>query len=115
MTRHIFLLWCFCVAGSGNGPEIIRISPTSGAEGTRVEITGRNLQETGRVVFGTTGADFKMISAEELIAIVPHRTATSIITVITSQARVASPFAFVVSSDPRVPEEASYKTGYVNS
>jgi hypothetical protein len=120
MTGRILLLGCLLVgllgvAERGNVPEITRISPTSGPEGARVEITGRNLQETGRVVFGTTGADFKMISAEELIAIVPHRTATSMITVITPLARAVSPFVFVVLSDPRVPDEASYKAGYVNS
>lgn len=120
MTRQIFLFWCLlgcrlCVAGSGDAPQIIRISPTGGPEGTRVEIIGRNLQEVRRVVFGATGADFKTISAEELLAIVPHRTATSTITVITPQARAASPFPFAVLSDPRVPDEASYKSGYVNS
>jgi len=117
MTRQ---LWVFCLLAcrlcvAGDGPEIIRISPTSGPEGSRVEITGRNLREVSRVVFGTTGADFKTISAEELIAIVPHRTATSVITLIAPQARAASAFSFVVSNDPRVPEEASYKAGYVNS
>jgi IPT/TIG domain-containing protein len=120
MKRSIFLICGFlfarlCVAGSSDAPEILRISPTSGAEGTRVEITGRNLQAVGHVLFGTTGADFKMISSEELVAIVPHRTATSAITVIRPQARASSPFPFVVLSDPRVPEEASYKAGYVNS
>ncbi|MGB7585383.1 MAG: IPT/TIG domain-containing protein, partial [Terriglobales bacterium] len=119
MARHTWmfcLLACrLCVAGVGDAPEIARISPTSGPEGTRVEITGRNLQEANRVVFGASVADFKLISAEKLIAIVPHRTATSVITVITPQARVASPFAFVVSDDPRVPDEASYKAEYVNS
>ncbi len=120
MTRQILLIWCLlgcrlCVAAPGETPEIIRISPTSGPEGTRVEIRGRNLQEVGRVVFGTTGADFKTISAEQLIAIVPHRTATSTITVIRPGARAASPFPFVVLNDPRVPDEASYKAGYVNS
>jgi hypothetical protein len=99
----------------GDLPAVVRISPTAGPEGTRVEIIGRNLGEVSRVVFGATSADFKIISAEELIAIVPHRTATSLITVIAPQARAASPFPFVVSSDPRVPDEASYKSGYVNS
>jgi hypothetical protein len=119
MTRQVrvfcLLVSRLCVAGSGDAPEIIGISPTSGPEGTRVEITGRNLQGVSRVVFGTTGADFKMISAERLTTIVPHRTATSAITLIAPKARVASPFAFVVLSDPQVPEEASYKAGYVNS
>jgi hypothetical protein len=34
--------------------------------------------------------------------------------VVTPRGRAASPFAFVVSNDPRVPDEASYKAGYVN-
>jgi hypothetical protein len=117
MTRQLWvfcLLACrFCVAG--DGPEIIRISPTSGPEGTRVEISGRNLGEVSRVVFGTTSADFRTISEEELIVIVPHRTSTSVIALITPRGRAASPFPFVVLNDPRVPEEASYKAGYVNS
>ncbi len=120
MKSRFFLIMCLlasrlCLSEPGEAPEITRISPTSGPEGTRVEITGRNFKEVSRVVFGTSGADFRMISAEELIAIVPHRTATSAITVITAHARAASPFSFVVSSDPRVPPEASYKSGYVNS
>jgi IPT/TIG domain len=120
MTRRISLFWCllacrWCVAGSADGPEIVRISPTGGPEGTRVELTGRNLGEVSRVVFGATSADFKIISPDEVIAIVPHRAATSVIAVITPRARAGSPSAFVVLNDPRVPEEASYKSGYVNS
>ena len=46
--------------------------------------------------------------------LVPHKTATSIITVITPRGRTTSPFSFVVSNDPRVPDEVSYKAGYVN-
>jgi hypothetical protein len=120
MTRQILLFSCLlvgllCAAGAGDPPEIIRISPTSGPEGARVVVTGRNLGEVSRVVFGSTGADFKLISPEELVAIVPHRTLTSLIAVITRQARAVSPFPFAVSSDPRVPDEASYKAGYVNS
>jgi IPT/TIG domain len=120
MTRQILLFSCLlvgrlCAAGAGDAPEIIRISPTSGPEGTRVVVTGRDLQAVSRVIFGSTGADFKLISPEELVAIVPHRTLTSLITVITPRARAVSPFPFVVSSDPRVPDEASYKAGYVNS
>jgi hypothetical protein len=96
-------------------PEILRISPTSGPEGSRVEIIGKNLQEVSTVLFGANSSTFKLISAERLIAIVPHRTATSTITVVTPQARVSSPFPFAVLSDPRIPEEVSYKAGYVNS
>ena len=120
MRQRIFLILGLLAArlyasGASDAPEVIRISPTSGPEGTRVEITGRNLQEVGRVVFGTTGADFKVISAEKLLAIVPHRTASSNLTLITPQTRATSPFPFAVLNDPRVPDEASYKAGYVNS
>ena len=120
MTRQILFALCLlvgrlCMAGSNETPEITRISPTGGPEGTRVEISGRNLKEVKRVAFGTTDADFKIISAEELVAIVPHRTGTSAITVITPQLRATGPFPFAVLSDPRVPEEASYKAGYINS
>ena len=34
--------------------------------------------------------------------------------VVTPQGRGASPSAFVVTNDPRVPDEVSYKAGYVN-
>jgi hypothetical protein len=95
-------------------PEILRISPTSGPEGTRVEILGKNLQQASAVVFGATNSTFKLISSEKLIAIVPHRTATSTVTVVIAQGRASSPFPFVILNDPRIPEEVSYKAGYVN-
>ena len=110
---YLALFSRLCVAG--DAPEIARISPTSGSEGTRVEITGSDLQGVSRVLFGSHQADFRKISEDELVAIVPHRAMTSAVTVITPHAQTVSPFAFVVSNDPRVPEEASYKSGYVNS
>jgi hypothetical protein len=95
-------------------PEILRISPTSGPEGSRIEITGQNLQEASAVFFGTTNSAFKLVSPEELIALIPHKSVTSTITVVTPRGRASSPFAFVISNDPRVPDEVSYKAGYVN-
>lgn len=95
-------------------PEILRISPTSGAEGSQVEITGRNLQAATAVFVGNASSVFKVASPEELITLIPHRSATSAITVITPQGRSASPFAFAITNDPRVPDEVSYKAGYVN-
>ena len=89
-------------------PEILRISPTSGPEGSRVEITGKKLQ------VGTTSSAFKLVSPEELITLIPHKSVTSTITVVTPRGRASSPFAFVISNDPRVPGEVSYKAGYVN-
>ncbi len=95
-------------------PEILRISPTSGPEGTRVEITGKNLQEASAVFLGTTSSTFTLVSPEELVILIPHKSVTSAITVATPRGRAASPFAFVISNDPRVPDEVSYKAGYVN-
>jgi IPT/TIG domain len=98
-----------------NKPEILRISPTSGPEGTRVEIVGKNLQQITKVLFGTSSSQYKLVSADKLICIVPHHTSTSEITVLTSKTRASSPFPFSVVNDPRIPEEVSYKAGYVSS
>ncbi len=95
-------------------PEILRISPTSGPEGSRVEIIGNNFQKASAVFFGVTSSSFTIISPDELIVLIPHRSETSTITVVTPRGRAASPFAFAVTNDPRVPDEVSYKAGYVN-
>ena len=95
-------------------PEILRISPTSGPEGSRVEITGKNLQEASAVFLGATSSTFMLVSSEQIITLIPHKSVTSTITVVTPRGRAASPFAFVISNDPRVPDEVSYKAGYVN-
>jgi len=79
-----------------------------------VEITGTNLQEASAVFFGATSAVFKFVSADAMIMLIPHKSATSTITVVTPRGRATSPFAFIISNDPRVPAEVSYKAGYVN-
>lgn len=80
-----------------------------------MEITGRNLSEVTAVLFGANNSVFKPISGEKVVAIVPHRTPSSQITVVTAHARASSPFVFVVVNDPRVPDEVSYKSGYVST
>jgi hypothetical protein len=95
-------------------PQISRISPTSGPEGSRVEIIGENLQEASAVFFGRSDSTFSVVSSEEIVALVPHKTLTSTFSVVTPRGSASSPFAFVVSNDPRVPDEVSYKAGYVN-
>jgi hypothetical protein len=105
-----------CVSvGAQTRPEILRISPTSGPEGSRVEIIGKNLQGASAVLFGSTSSAFTFVSPEELVALIPHKSETSTVTVVTARGRASSPFAFVVSNDPRVPDEVSYKAGYVNA
>jgi hypothetical protein len=95
-------------------PEILRISPTSGPEGSRIEITGKNLQEASAVLFGSTSSVFQVVSPEKLIMLIPHKSVTSAVTVVTPRGRASSPSAFVITNDPRVPDEVSYKAGYVN-
>jgi len=95
-------------------PGILRISPTSGPEGSRVEITGTGLQEASAVFFGSTNSAFTIVSPEQIVTLIPHKSVTSTVTVVTPRGRASSPFAFVVSNDPRVPDEVSYKAGYVN-
>jgi hypothetical protein len=82
-------------------------------EGT-LQIIGQNLQNASAVLFGKTQAVFNPVSPERLIAIVPHGVSTAIITVITPQGQSSGTSPFVVSNDPRIPEEVSYKAGYVN-
>lgn len=111
-------LWLMLLLSAGisaqTAPGILRISPTSGPEGTRVQITGRNLSQVSSVSFGSTAATFKSISEDEAVALVPHKTTTASITVVTPRGRASSPFPFVVVNDPRIPDEVSYMSGYVN-
>ena len=79
-----------------------------------MQISGRSLDTVTSVLFGTSPAAFQAISSEKLIALVPHRAVTSAITLVSALGRSTSALPFVVSNDPRVPEEVSFKAGYVN-
>ncbi|MGH9504898.1 MAG: IPT/TIG domain-containing protein [Terriglobales bacterium] len=110
---------CALLALSGSAaqsiaPRISTISPSSGPEGTRVEIDGKNLVAVSAVLVGDTPAVFRSVSPQRLLIIVPHKVSTSSITVVTPLGRTTSESAFVVSNDPRIPDEVSYKAGYVN-
>ena len=110
-----FLLFAGLSAAAQAGPlEILTFSPTSGPEGTRVEVSGRNLVKISAVLFGGGEMAFKSLSPEKVVAIVPHKVFSSGIVVVTPLGRGASPSAFVVANDPRIPDEVSYKAGYVN-
>jgi len=98
----------------GRAPKILRISPTGGPEGTPVHIAGENLDGSSAVLFGTSSAVFKPTSPEEIVAIVPHNTATAILTVVTPRGRAASPFVFAIFNDSRIPDEVGFKAGYIN-
>ncbi len=105
---------CAVAIAQASRPQILRITPTSGPEGSRVEIIGENLQEASAVLFGGSDATFSIVSPEEIVALVPHKSVMSAFSVVTPRGRASSPFVFVVSNDPRVPDEVSYKAGYVN-
>jgi hypothetical protein len=108
------LTMALIAAGQSGTPEIVSISPTSGPEGTHAEIAGRNFQGASAVLFGATTSTFKLLSSQKLIALVPRRVTTSVITVITPSGRATSPFVFAVCNDPRVPDDVGWRAGYVN-
>ena len=97
-----------------NTPRITDVSPTSGAEETRVEIIGDNFVSVSSVRLGSTEAVFHIASPETLTVLVPHKAVSATITVTTPQGVATSPSEFEVTNDPRVPEEVGYKAGYVN-
>jgi hypothetical protein len=111
----VALISTLIVVAQSIRPEILRISPTNGPEGSRVEINGRNLRDASAVLLGTADSAFTVVSPDTLIILIPHKSVSSTITVVASRGRASSPFAFVVSNDPRVPDEVSYKAGYVNT
>jgi hypothetical protein len=49
------------VIAQSTRPEIFQISPTSGPEVSRVEITGKNFQGASAVLLGTSSAAFNLI------------------------------------------------------
>jgi len=108
------LLAVTCVPSLASEPRVEEISPTCGPEGTRVSITGRNLEATSRVLFGRLEATFKLVSPNKVIAIVPRWGTTSPITLSGPEGTAISPIQFVVQNDPRIPEDVGWKSGYVN-
>jgi hypothetical protein len=104
-----------CLSQHATSLSILRFSPTSGPEGTRIVITGDHLQEVTAALLGSAPAEFRIVSPQKLFLIVPHKSATSVLSLVSPSGRVSSPFAFEVANDPRIPAEVSYKAGYINS
>ena len=109
------LLFSLAAAAQPPAPRILRISPTSGPEGSQVEITGANLEDTTGVWFGKSPATFQVVSDEKLIALVPRWVSEATISVVSPAGRATSAIAFVVRNDPRVPDDVGWKGGYVNA
>ena len=112
---HLALTCLFAVlAAAQTPPRILGISPTSGPEGSRVEITGAALENATAILFGKSPATFQIVSSQKLIALVPRFTSASRITAVTPAGSAASPIDFLVRNDPRVPDDVGWKSGYVN-
>lgn len=108
-------LWILLSGAAFAQTRVFAISPTSGSEGSRVEISGAKLAQATAVLFGKSRATFKVISAGKVVAIVPRWVAEDRITVVTPQGRATSPVTFLVRNDPRVPDDVGWKGGYVNA
>ena len=77
-------------------PTISNFSPTKGALGTEVTITGTNLIGTTQVSFGVIAASFIVDSEIQVRALVPNGAATSLIRVYTPGGTAISASAFRV-------------------
>ena len=67
-------------------PTVTKISPTSGSAkgGTKVTITGTNLANATKVLFGTTAAKISSDSATSIVVTSPAGTGTVYVTVVTA-------------------------------
>jgi hypothetical protein len=78
-------------------PTITSFTPTSGAVGTSVVITGTNFTGATRVSFGGTSASsFTVVSATQINVAVPRRARSGSITVVTAAGTATSPTSFTV-------------------
>ena len=79
-----------------NPPTIDSFSPTSGAVGRLVTITGTHLRGVGSVRFGKAYSMFTVVSSTTIQANVPPGALTGLIKVTKSMQTVASPTPFTV-------------------
>jgi hypothetical protein len=77
-------------------PQITSFTPTTGAAGTSVTITGVSLQAT-KVTFGGVKASFLLNSATEVTATVPTGAKTGQIAITTAGGSVSSSGVFTVT------------------
>jgi uncharacterized protein (TIGR03437 family) len=70
--------------------------PTSGSEGTSVTILGTNLKGASSVSFNGTAAQFEVISASEISAIVPNGATSGTVQVVTPKGTLDSNEPFQV-------------------
>ena len=77
-------------------PRITSFSPPQGAPGTSVTIKGENFSGAISVTFNSVQANFTVVSATSIVAIVPPRATTGKIGVATSLGADQSPASFIV-------------------
>jgi Calx-beta domain/Domain of unknown function (DUF4214) len=77
-------------------PTVNGFSPTTGAPGTNVTITGSGFISPSAVRFNGTDAAFTVNSTTEIVAVVPVTATTGLITVVTSGGTATSLFNFVL-------------------
>jgi plastocyanin len=78
-------------------PTIAKFTPTSGAPGAKVTITGKNLEDVSQVTFNGTSAAITKDSATKIIVNVPAGATTGKITVVTPAGSVVSSKVFKVT------------------
>ena len=88
-------------AGTTPAPVISSFSPTNGAAGTSVVITGQNLTNASAVAFnGVAATQFTVNSATQITATVPAGATTGLISVTTPGGTAASATVFTVAAAP---------------
>ncbi len=90
-------------------PTITSFSPTSGAVGTAVTITGTNFTGATTVRFNGTNATFTVVSATSITTTVPSGATTGVVTVITPAGTANSSTNFTVTTTaPALPTITSF-------
>ena len=85
------------VDGQTNPPPVIfAFSPTNGAAGTNVVITGTNFNSATAVTFNGAGASFTLNSSNQITAVVPTNASSGFISVTTPSGTAVSAGSFTV-------------------
>lgn len=83
-------------------PGILSFSPTNGAAGTNVVITGTNFNSVVAVTFNGTSANYTVNSSNQITAVVPTNAGSGFISVTTSSGTAVSANSFTVTGSNAV-------------
>jgi hypothetical protein len=95
---------------SSGVPAVVRLDPESGAVGTPVTITGRNLSETTVVIFGKAAAPGTVMSDEQVTALVPAGATTGPVRLLVGDQIATAPREFSVPPTNLAPERGPEPT-----